>query len=82
MSKTVKQPENFEAGYAELETLIAQLESGNLSLDAALAAYQRGQGLLQYCEGKLADAERQLKVLEGERLQPLSTDGAASEGTA
>ncbi|GGP25391.1 exodeoxyribonuclease VII small subunit [Silvimonas amylolytica] len=75
MPKTVKQPENFEAGFAELEALIAQLESGNLALEASLAAWQRGQELLQYCESKLADAERQLKVLEGDRLQTLKVDG-------
>ncbi|MBB5192692.1 exodeoxyribonuclease VII small subunit [Silvimonas terrae] len=75
MPKTVKQPENFEAGFAELEALIAQLESGNLALEASLASWQRGQELLQYCEGKLADAERQLKVLEGDRLQTLKVDG-------
>ncbi|GGP23360.1 exodeoxyribonuclease VII small subunit [Silvimonas iriomotensis] len=75
MPKTVKQPENFEAGFAELEALIAQLESGNLALEASLAAWQRGQELLQYCETKLADAERQLKVLEGDRLQTLKVDG-------
>ncbi len=75
MPKTVKQPENFEAGFAELEALIAQLESGNLALEASLASWQRGQELLQYCESKLADAERQLKVLEGDRLQTLKVDG-------
>ncbi|MDR3427929.1 MULTISPECIES: exodeoxyribonuclease VII small subunit [Silvimonas] len=75
MPKTVKQPENFETGFAELEALISQLESGNLALEASLTAWQRGQELLQYCEGKLADAERQLKVLEGDRLQALKVDG-------
>lgn len=71
---TAAAPADFEAGVVELETLLAQLENGQLPLEQALAAYQRGQTLLRYCEGKLEDAEQQLKVLEGGELKPYSAE--------
>ncbi|WP_148716559.1 exodeoxyribonuclease VII small subunit [Chitinolyticbacter meiyuanensis] len=77
MPKAAKPPESFEAGYAELEALIGELESGQLPLEASLAAYQRGQALLQFCQGKLADAEQQLKVLENGELKPFSPEEGA-----
>ncbi|HSC81773.1 MAG TPA: exodeoxyribonuclease VII small subunit [Chitinolyticbacter sp.] len=77
MPKAAKQPESFEAGFAELEALIGELESGQLPLEASLAAYQRGQALLQFCQGKLADAEQQLKVLENGELKPFSPQEGA-----
>ncbi|UXY14902.1 exodeoxyribonuclease VII small subunit [Chitiniphilus purpureus] len=74
MPKAAKQPESFEAGYAELEALIGELESGQLPLDASLAAYRRGQELLRYCEGRLADAEQQLRILEAGELKPFTPE--------
>ena len=40
------------------------MESGQLPLDASLAAYKRGAELLHYCRQQLADAEQQVKILE------------------
>ena len=58
-----KTPPNFEATIAELETIIAQMESGNLPLDQSIKAYQRGAELLQSCQQSLADAEQQVRIL-------------------
>lgn len=63
----------FEAALAELERLVGQMESGDLSLEQALAAHKRGLELARYCQSRLAAAEQQVKVLEGEVLTPLST---------
>jgi exodeoxyribonuclease VII small subunit len=54
---------NFETAIAELETIVSQMESGNLPLEASLDAYQRGAALLQHCQKSLADAEQQVKIL-------------------
>ncbi len=75
-AKTVALPENFEQGLAELENLIAQMESGNQALDASLLAFQRGTELLRFCEGKLLHAEQQVRVLESGELKPLPSAGA------
>lgn len=74
MPKSTKQPENFEVGLAELESLVGQMEAGNLPLDQALAQYQRGAELLRFCEEKLSSAEQQLRVLDGETLKPFTPD--------
>ena len=64
-------PLNFENAYAELEQIIAQMESAQLPLDASLAAYQRGNSLLQFCQQSLLAAEQQVQILN-ERNQLLA----------
>ena len=57
-------PKTFEAALAELETIVATMEGGQLPLADALAAYKRGAELLQYCQAALKDAQQQVQVLE------------------
>jgi exodeoxyribonuclease VII small subunit len=77
MSKSSKpvsaggEPANFEAALAELEKLVAGMESGQLSLEQSLAAHKRGLELAQYCQAKLAQAQQQVQVLEANTLQTL-----------
>lgn len=54
---------NFEATIAELESIVAQMESGHLPLDQSINAYKRGAALLQACQQTLADAEQQVRIL-------------------
>jgi exodeoxyribonuclease VII small subunit len=63
----------FEKALAELEKIVAQMESGNLSLEQALAAHQRGVQLARLCQERLEAAQQQVKVLEGEVLKPLAS---------
>jgi len=65
------EPLSFEAALAELEKLVASMESGRLSLEQSLAAHKRGLELAQYCQAKLAQAQQQVQVLEANSLQPL-----------
>jgi exodeoxyribonuclease VII small subunit len=60
---------SFEAALAELESIVASMESGELSLEQSLAAYRRGAQLLQRCQTALKDAQQQVKVLEAGMLQ-------------
>jgi exodeoxyribonuclease VII small subunit len=55
---------SFEAAVAALEQVVADMESGKLSLEDSLAAYQRGAELLAQCRSRLDDAQQQVKVLE------------------
>ena len=71
MVKTAKSPASFEEAVAQREGLIRELESGELPLDGALAAYKQGSELLSFCQSRLTDAEQQLKVLENGVLRPL-----------
>ena len=68
-------PESFEQAMAELAQLVTQMESGQLPLEASVAAYARGSELVRYCATQLEKVESQVKVLEGEMLKPFSTDG-------
>lgn len=66
---------SFEEALAELEHLVAQMESGALSLEQSLQSYKRGAQLLQRCQGALKDAQQQVKILEGGMLQDFTADG-------
>ena len=61
----------FEQALDELDALVRRMESGQLGLDDSIAAYQRGAELARYCQVKLAAAEEQIKVLDGDVLKPL-----------
>jgi exodeoxyribonuclease VII small subunit len=63
---------SFEKALAELERIVAQMESGNLTLEQSLAAHKRGLELAKYCREKLEAAQQQVQVLEGEVLKPLA----------
>ena len=65
------EPLEFEKALAELEKIVARMESGELSLEQALATHKRGLELARYCQQKLEAAQQQVKVLEGEILKPL-----------
>ncbi len=71
MSKPAKsdQPASFESALAELEKIVATMESGKLTLEQSLAAHKRGLELAQYCQSVLARAQQQVKVLEENTLK-------------
>ena len=71
MPKSVKSEHSpaFESALAELEAIVARMEDGQLTLEQSLAAYKRGAELLKLCQGQLADAQQQVKVLEGGALK-------------
>lgn len=57
---------------AELESLVASMESGELPLEASFTAYRRGAELVRYCQQSLERVAQQVKVLEGDALKPLA----------
>ena len=69
-------PASFEAAMADLAQLVAQMEEGQLPLEASVAAYSRGSELVRYCAAQLDQVEAQVKVLEGDMLKPLAEGGA------
>ena len=73
-SRAATPPKDYESALAELEAIVADMESGQLPLEASLAAYKRGAELLQYCRQQLADAEQQVKILEDGALQPFKIE--------
>lgn len=58
----------YESAYAQLEQVIAALESGSLALQQAINLFERGQSLANYCASLLDEAELKVKQLTDEGL--------------
>ena len=58
----------FEEARAELERIVAELESGQASLEDALALWERGEQLYRLCLGKLDAAQGRIEEL-GSRIR-------------
>ena len=62
---------DFEAAIAELESIVKQLENGDLALEQSLALYERGVQLSRFCHARLEAAERRIELLsERGELEP------------
>ena len=61
-----KEQGTFEAKVARLEAIVADLESGNVELDKAVALFKEGKALSRECEellkGAQADIDRAMEV--------------------
>jgi exodeoxyribonuclease VII small subunit len=72
-------PKNFEEALSELETILAEIESGEIGLEESLTKYERGTFLIQHCRGVLTTAEKQIELLSrapdgGMRSEPMRDD--------
>ncbi|HSG89054.1 MAG TPA: exodeoxyribonuclease VII small subunit [Pseudomonadales bacterium] len=76
---TGSQAPKFEAALEELEALVERMESGNLSLDDALAAFERGIHLTRDCQKALAEAEQRVRVLLERDDGSLATEATSIE---
>ncbi len=63
-------PASYEAALSELESLVQNMERGELSLELSLASYQRGAELIKYCQQALTVVEAKVKILDGELMKP------------
>lgn len=57
---------SFEEVFAELEEVVQQLEAGDLTLDQAMALFERGMALATQCNAQLDAAELRVRQLVGE----------------
>ena len=77
MAKKSSLPD-FEAALAELEKIVEKMESGEQSLEEALASFQRGIELTRTCQQGLKEAEQRVEKLlvkDGDvRIQPFTED--------
>lgn len=72
-------PASFEEAMAELQQLVAQMEAGELALEASIAAYKRGSELVKYCLAQLDKVDSQVKILEGDMLKPFAAESDEAE---
>jgi len=55
---------NFETALKSLEEIVNQLDSGEIDLDKAVEAYERGTKLKEHCEKKLKEAQLRIEKIE------------------
>ena len=60
----------FAERLAALDTIVKNMESGELLLEAALIAYTEGMQLLQACQESLQQAEQTVMILNQQQLSP------------
>ena len=56
-------PESFESAMEQLETLVSKMESGDLSLEKSLEAFEKGVHLTRFCQEQLQKAELKIQEL-------------------
>lgn len=54
---------DFEEALARLETIVQELETGELVLEAALQLFEEGMKISRFCSAKLDEAERRVEIL-------------------
>ena len=53
----------FEEALKQLEEIVAKLESGELSLEESMTAFEQGTKLCKLCNAKLTEAEKKIEQL-------------------
>ncbi len=54
---------SFEASIRELETILKELESGELPLEKSIAAFEKGVSLVKECKKQLDTAQGKVTML-------------------
>ena len=76
---TTKKSVNLEKSIADLETLVDELESGDLPLEKAMKKFEDGIKLTRQCQAALKQAEQKVEILVRsaggeENLEPFDLD--------
>ncbi len=67
MAKKDQEKKKFEDALEDLENVVEQLESGDLSLENSLATFEKGVRLVTFCNQKLTEVEKKIELLVKER---------------
>ncbi|MBO5254305.1 MAG: exodeoxyribonuclease VII small subunit [Opitutales bacterium] len=74
MASKEKDEQVFEKTLEELEQLLAEMESGSLSLDASIDKYERAKKCLDICRQKLNNAELRINKINGDTIEPFNVE--------
>ena len=69
---------SFEDAMKELEKLVDSLDKGDVSLDEAITAYDRGSQLKEYCEKKLNEAKMKIETIQSSDKEGFVADQLTS----
>ncbi len=65
---------SYEQAMAEMEQIIQKMESEQLTLEEALALFERGQALAKRCADLLTQAELKVRQLTGQEIDSLQEE--------
>ena len=71
----------FEEAMKELEILVDSLDKGHVSLDEAIAAYDRGSQLKDHCQKKLNEAKMKVETIQSSDDSKVIPNKLTSLGT-
>ncbi|WP_448556198.1 exodeoxyribonuclease VII small subunit [Thalassotalea montiporae] len=74
MAKKKLENLSFEEALGELDTIVQQLEQGELSLEESMAIFERGLKLSQLSQQKLQGAEQKVQMLINQNGQGTLTN--------
>lgn len=74
-----KKKEKFEEALQKLETIVTQMEEGDLPLEETLKAFEEGVRLARFCASKLDEAERKVEKLMRDQAGKLQTTSFSEE---
>jgi len=69
---------SFEQAYTRLETILEELNSGELSLEKSLKLYEEADRLIMLCSNKLSHAEQKIQTLIKNRDGTVATNSDAN----
>ena len=64
---------SFEEAMAELESVVAKLERGDVALDDSIRFYDRGAELKAHCEQKLKEAQEKIEAIRAREGRAIDT---------
>lgn len=80
----IQDPKQFEASLKALETIVDQLEQGDLSLEASLEAFEEGVRLSRGCQQALDKAEQRIRILtdpsDDAEPEPFTASASQAQG--
>ncbi|GGC19808.1 exodeoxyribonuclease 7 small subunit [Novosphingobium marinum] len=72
---------SFEDALRALETVVRDLESGDVPLDDSISLYERGEKLRKHCQARLDAAQARIeKIVAGPDGQPAGTQSFDGPG--
>lgn len=78
---TRKKTFDFEKSLTELEKLVNRMESGNLSLEDSMTAFEQGIALTRQCQQALKQAEQKVHLLMEKNGEVVAEDFDAIDDT-
>jgi exodeoxyribonuclease VII small subunit len=69
----------FEAALTDLNALVAELEDGNLGLDASVERFRKATELAEYCKRLIADARLRVTELQSDESGSQFSNGVGDD---